>query len=967
MNTQHVMRLSLPKKKRFSGIVDLLSFNQEVRALVDVLNSEIAAPETLVFRPISHPAGFARLITKRRLTIAEAYLKLVSNSGKKSYLERIESLQVLVHHIWHAKNLSMPINTARVQIALMKEAVKRRGDKRRQLELMSDFSRASYGKPVVIRRLLRELNLLETPETGATLAQMGMGWDDQVHDSMTEGRKSPSQLVLDAFIKGMSRITVAYYDLADPSVYEEVFLAGKILGISVQIGIEFSVGLRCERLHFMYVPPQSSDYQDLHRFFEEKREALAPFLEGLRENALRRRNNVNSLLDYFNNAGLRSFNEAYLDLPILQLQPLSWSAIERVTTQGQASRIHLGQVLFQAIKPVLLKRVLYLKNQYRSLYLRYKHGEISLWEVERCMQRYEETREEYENLTPAVIAERYISAQKQHDYNSAFEHPQDILPLLGTCGGYIVFIHPLSQGVQRGVDVLLENYELITDVEVFNMVDALQRDPMDTRRFALLIHHLHHQQVAGIQSLFSEWRLASKSTETLTKACRFLHKRPFYVRCSSDAVGWSANIPGMGFVREESLPKSSEKLLKRTGHATIPQPAAALIHQQYKQNESKAPVYLLASNTGSVKNRVGDENDESKMTPLRFWRYMHTGLRALIVMGIGFIPAYFFLGIYYALFWFGITAFRNIVVDQISTAGIDPRIWRWRNLDKDNIANCLFFTGFSVPLLSMAKLGFDTLWAASGWSQGFLFTFIKFWVIAFTNGTYLATHNTLRGFDKAAIRGNFFRTVLSWPLATMGSYLLTPLHVPDVVQSKIWSEVVGGLIEGSVKLIKQVKLAQKALLEIYHQLLGPDALTSTLARIDILFFWARYQQGFKALKAFMHLSPKREKRFSAENIKVIHEANAMIYEVFTTEGSIEALTYVTLEYYPLENLTVLTDFIGQSHEPFVQWLETHCSDRPSLFSTSSELHLSLPKISETITLENKNQNAPEKNAPEFDI
>jgi hypothetical protein len=939
------MKLALPKKRRLANIIDFLSFNQEVRGLVDILNSEISAPDSLVFRPISHPAGFARLITKRRLTIAEAYLKLTSNSAKKMYNERIESLQVLVHHIWHAKNLSMPINTARVQIALMKEAVKRKGDKRRQLELMSDFSRASYGKPAVIRRLLRELHLLEIPETGETLAEMSIGWDDQVHDSMTEGRKSPSQLVLDAFIKGMSRITVAYYDLADPCVYEEVFLAGKILGIRVQIGIEFSVGLRHERQHFMYVPPQTSDFQDLHNFFEDKREQLRPFLEGLRENALRRRNNVNSLLDFFNNSGLRSFNEAYLDLPALQLHPLSWSAIERVTTQGQASRIHLGQVIYQAIKPVLLKRVLYLKNQHLSLYLRYKHGESSAWEVERCQQRYETTRQEYENLTPAIIAERYITPRQQLDYNSVFEKTEDILPLLAECGGYIVFIHPLSQGVQRGIDTLLENYQLITDVEVFNLVDSLQRDPMDIRRFALLIQHLHHKQIQLIQSLFAEWRVAPKDSAYLQKLCQFLHKRPFYVRCSSDAVGWSANIPGMGFVCEESLPPNSEKLLKRTRHATIPQPAATLIQQQNKRYDSKAPVYLLASIASSAKNEVGDENDKENITPLRFWRYIHTSLRSLIVMGLGFIPAYFMLGWAYAIFWFSITAFRNIVVDQISTAGIDPRIWRWGNLDKDNIANCLFFTGYSVPLLYMAKIGFDHAWGAAGWSEGFIFVFLKFWTIAFTNGLYLATHNTLRGFDKAAIRGNFFRTVLSWPLATLGSYGFTPLGVPDVVQSKIWSEVVGGVIEGSVKLLKQAKLAQKALLEIYRQILGSDNLSSSIARIDILFFWAKYQQGFKALKKFMHLSPRQEKQFAPEVVQEIHSANSQIYEFFTTEGSIEALTYVTLEYYPLENLAVLSDFIGQSHEPFVQWLEKHCSDRLAVAENVLELEAKEPEQS----------------------
>ena len=123
-----------------------------------------------------------------------------------------------------------------------------------------------------------------------------------------------------------------------------------------------------------------------------------------------------------------------------------------------------------------------------------------------------------------------------------------------------------------------------------------------------------------------------------------------------------------------------------------------------------------------------------------------------------------------------------------------------------------------------------------GFDEGFLFTFCKFWAIAFANGLYLVSHNTLRGFDKAAIRGNFFRSVLSWPLATIGSYALTPIGVPDVVQSKIWSEVVAGFIEGTVKNIKQKRLAQKAVFEVYKQIISSNALYVKTACMDILFF-----------------------------------------------------------------------------------------------------------------------------------
>lgn len=911
-----------PKKKRIlESLTDYLSFSQEVRMLVEVLNTEIASPETVVFRPISHPAGFVRLLTKRRLTIAEAYIRLVSNAQSTGYVERIEALQVLVHHIWHSKSLSMPINTARVQIALMKNAVKMRGNRRAQLELMSDFARASYGQPSVIRRLLRELDLIEVPETGEDLAKMSLGWDDHVHDSMTEGRKSPSQLVLDAFIKGMSRITVAYYDVAERETYEEIFLAGRILGIRVQIGIEFSVGPKRERLHYLYVPPQDWDFEKLNHFLDENESRLAPFWNGLKENAIRRHETVSSLLDTFNRNGLAQFNEPFADLEVLQMAPLSWESVEKVTQKGQANRIHLGQLIYQVMRPIALKRMLYLKNQYRTLKNRADRDASSSWEAERCLQRYQHALKEYEDLTPTLCAEKYIAPQKQVDYDSAFESEADILPILNECGGYIVFIHPLSQGLQRGVDTLFRCYKDITDVEVFNLVDAITRDTSEIRRFASLLSSLLNGTVEQVENQLREWRLNTRTPKEIAEMMEFIKNRPFYMRCASDAVGWSSNIPGMGFIHESSLPPKSLKLLRRMNHAVVPLPVAKLLQAQrgYGLDENKS-VFLLSSTQLSADKNNRESQPSRVMTPMHFWRYANTNLKSLILAILGFIPTYYYLGMEYAILWTAITGFRNAIVDLIAASGLIPKAWQLRSIDRENLCASLFFSGISVPILIGAKLGFDAVWGHFQLEEGFWFVFIKFWTIAFANGLYLVAHNTLRGFDKAAVRGNFFRSVLSWPLATLGSYFLTPLGVPDVVQSKIWSEVVAGFIEGTVKNLKQNRLASKALLEVYRQINSANPLYAIIARLDVLFFWARYSQGRRALTRFMKLSQKPQKSLSEENVALINEGNSHIVEAFTTEGSMESLTYTVLEYYPEENLTILADFIGETHRPFVDWL-----------------------------------------------
>lgn len=934
---------SIKSKGRFSGLIDLISFNRSVRHLVEILNTEIVAPETVVFRPISHPAGFVRLITKRRLTIAEAYIRLISHSQSENYTDRIEALQVLMHHVWHSKNLSMPINTARVQIALMKKAVRMRGNQRAQLELMSDFSRASYGKTSVIRGLLRELDLIEVPELGEDLSKMHLGWDDHVHDSMTEGRKSPTQLVLDAFIKGISRITVAYYDAASCKTYEEIYLAGQILGIEVKIGIEFSVGKKYERVHYMYIPPQGREYENLSNFLKENTQKLAPFFEGLSVNAKRRRDNVNDLLDGFNSSGLAKYNEPFSTLKHLQMKPLTWENMDKITSKGQANRIHLGQLIYQSMRPVSLKRVLYLKNQYLEMAQNLSRDVTTSWEADRSRKRYEDALKDYESLTPSLCAEKYIAPQKQVDYNSAFENEQNILPILRECGGNIVAIHPLSQGLKRGIDMILNQYPYITDIEVFNLVDALSRDTVEIRQFATFLFAIITEDADHILSLLDEWHIQAPTRECIEKIHNAYAKCPPKMRCASDAVGWSSNIPGMGFIRADVLDARSLKQMRKTGHSVLPLQVSALLSTLSPATKSagqtddstkkttnsaacselsttpRCEIYLMSATQMQTTPKNDGNND--KMTPARLWRYANPNVRCLLLAAIGFIPGYYCLGLNFAILWFVITGFRNIIVDLIASSGLAPKSWRANDIDMENMCESLFFSGLSVPILAGAKFGFDWTWAYFGLAHGFLFTFLKFWAIAFANGLYLVAHNTLRGFDKAAIRGNFFRSVLSWPLATLGSYILTPLSIPDVVQSKIWSEVVAGFIEGTVKNIKQKRLAKKAVLEVYRQIVSANALNAKTARIDILFFWSKYGQGRQVLDRFFNVYKRPIRALTpAENDEIIR-ANTQIRKSFTTPGSLESLTNVILEYYPEENLPILTEFVGENHAPFVKWLE----------------------------------------------
>ena len=197
----------------YNRCVDALSFGTDYQKLRRLLNARIDSRVSIEEIPLSHPAGFVREMKKRRISIVESYLVIIRYLESEHHRERIQALRLLGEQTSHAKNLTMPLNTARVQIALMKEAIKSRENKRRQLECLHDFTVSSFGQPSVIRSRLDELGIIEVPETGQRLADMDLGWDLHVHDNSSYGRKTPSQLVIDAFIKGISEITVAFNQL----------------------------------------------------------------------------------------------------------------------------------------------------------------------------------------------------------------------------------------------------------------------------------------------------------------------------------------------------------------------------------------------------------------------------------------------------------------------------------------------------------------------------------------------------------------------------------------------------------------------------------------------------------------------------------------------------------------------------------------------------------------------------------
>ncbi|MEZ5012284.1 MAG: hypothetical protein R2744_12220 [Bacteroidales bacterium] len=113
--------------RKYNELINFLSFTRSLRVLRSKINMRIDVPDIIEEYPDSHPRGFIKEFKKRRTTIAETYLRITRNLDSLNHKERIRALRLLSEHILYSRSLKMPLNAARVQLALMKGGGKEPG------------------------------------------------------------------------------------------------------------------------------------------------------------------------------------------------------------------------------------------------------------------------------------------------------------------------------------------------------------------------------------------------------------------------------------------------------------------------------------------------------------------------------------------------------------------------------------------------------------------------------------------------------------------------------------------------------------------------------------------------------------------------------------------------------------------------------------------------------------------------
>jgi len=912
--------------KVYNEIVNFLSFAKYLRSIRKKINLRIDIPEIITPFPDSHPKGFIKEFKKRRTTIIESYLLITKNLESVSYNERIQALRLLGEHIIYSRSLKMPLNTARVQLALMKEVVKNRDNKRIQLELMHDFSISSFGHPRVIRKFLKKLDIIEVPETGEELKDLNMAWDFHVHDNTSYGRKTPIQLIIDAFIKGISELTVAYTNLDHEEAIKEILEAGKILGIKVNIAIEFSAITNGLRYSYFYILPSfSSKKKRFKKFLKQKSDDFKEFLRELDASDKKRIEAIEMLIENFNSQYLPIINKGYKKDSIYYLNELSLND----DTDKKILKIHskrqLGELLYPKLKKVYANRALRLtalKSKVEN-----NPENFTIKEIENINLEYKTIRKKYSELNPESIRLEYFAGNDLAVPETYVSSLKDIYELAKNSGGNIKLVQPLQHGLQAAINMILENYEILSYTEIFNIYEAFGSKETDFILFTNFIKLLN----SGNRQLLIRYlddNQIKYNEKGISKALEHIVENKIIPAIGSDATGRSTLAPGMGFVMENRLPKYQQKYFKKL-HYNLPKEVSELLYTYAEipkvplKKKEKPNIICLGKLDITKNNLLGDEKMEKAISPLRAWEYLNPAIKNFIFVMIGFIPAYFTVGIEYAFLWFAITGSRNMFVDVISGNGLNPTEWRSQDINWPNLAQSLFWTGFSVPILGFVKARFDVVWP---WQhEGALFEFVKFFFINISNGLYLATHNYIRGFDKATIRGNFFRSIIAWPFATLFSPIGNALAVPSIVQAKFWSDFVAAMIEGSGKYKNIIKLKDNIMKKLLPEVLSEDEDSRKLALLDLIYFVKESKRAKTALRK--QILPPR--RFS-QKIKffllrkrvatIFHESYLELKNQLNNPDSFNQLTDFIIANYNREQSLYLLKMISEDYDKLRIWI-----------------------------------------------
>lgn len=782
-----------------------------------------------------HPHGIKDLVLSQEFRVAYAVINLLTNLEAGQAADRILALQALYDEVLTSAQTTLRRNTARVLIQIMKELVRHHGDELTQLKLAHDFRRAASGTPRVVRRMLTRYHLPEMPEDWSQLA-----FDDHVHDANTKGRKTPTHLIMDAWVKGLRKLTVVYYNFVDEQAVQEILQASAIMGIMVRVGLEFRAPFRGRLISFIWAPRGFSDSVSFMEFLAENK--VVALMEKGREATRWEKQNVLHTLDTWNAQRRKQLQEQWqLDIPVL-----SEEAFLEFVGMGQPSRTHLAECLLRHVLPSMKERAETLQSQALC------GDKDALKELERldCFG--------YENILDEWLSHDQVlaPARMSGEGKTAPEiltMPVGVLVswLTSLHSGYRIILNLADLSAEDVLEILWDCQGGITHLEIFNLKDWHQGRMQHLKAISELQTVLNEGRGPRIKQLvrlmIRGMQHNSAQLERLEKFQVILHNvpmlweyyraTPLKSRMGSDSTSRTVGNFGMGLVFPETLPPRSQRMLRHNGTHTEPIPIHTRVEERisYTAPETvlglggwltslvrklpgcrhfgleKTRQWVALSSTARVVAEgnvaalggsiLGHSNGllPESMQPSKIHRpaynYLSSTCSNWIKVLIGFIPSAFsfwytqdwwFLAFFGTFIWFGITGVRNIIQMVVAAQGVTrTTLLRWKDhVNVNRLCDSLMYTGISVLLLEVVvRVLFLEKYCGISVAQNPMAVFT---VLNIVNGFYICAHNVYRGFPRAAAIGNIFRSAIAIPVSSLYNVLFLQVLVLFSVENPLF-------------------------------------------------------------------------------------------------------------------------------------------------------------------------------------
>ena len=830
------------------SLIEILTFSDEVRKTTAAINRLCSKPfdGTRLFLD-GHVSGIKNLVYDKAIDMALLYgaIRSADRNGRLLALARLRD------EAYNYQGLEMPYNTRRILIALMKETVKAKGELARQYRYMAAFRQALSGRAYVVRTMLDELGLAEVPEAAAARSD---GWDDQVYDNAGPGRKNPAQLVLDAYIKGLSRLTIVYEDFFETAALDEAVEAGRIMAVQVSLGLECLVQTKEKsRLYHVLLLGGCATPRDLAVLLEMP--SVKSLLKLVHGNYAEYDRLYAELIHRFNKRSLPVINEGFEGTEG-ELKRLSVESLRAEAKGKYLFHAHLGQLLHRRLVKLRAARAA----------VGPRPGTVVGGEAIDRLKAAELRKRFFDPLYKDILADgEFVKADRLYAAVAEVEAE------LGQRRIGVAYVRPLDEELGVSVRQLIGRASSLDAIEIWSN-RARQESYVDETRFLEALRRALNGGDAKAAAALIEGRgIEGPSREAIAEAAERCKTRPLEPRMGSHSDGYSFMAPGMGFAPRDEL-RNWRAVLRTNKSSPIPVTLPGSGGRRTRRGER------IIIPLG--KDRSGVRRPAAIAKPVALiarWEDLNSGLRdaarmlggALLALLVayalsilsGFPPSF---GLFTLGAFFAITYGRNFIVDEIARHGLHPTRWRIPSFDASNAANSVFFSFLSIPLLRFVEQLLDRFvfddpaaWVglgAGGGADDIVFRLIRFIPLALVNGFYTYGHNSLRGFTGAEKRANFLRSAPAFLLAIGLSYL-NPWGtlVSGVVINKIASDIIGGFTEAGFKIIGESGRARQLYAALLPILAG-NAATSRekyakrLAILDILYVWGNSPRGKDALK-----------------------------------------------------------------------------------------------------------------------